>query len=81
MATEIKNLVSNPAGLGDISDLLEIPKEEFRAYSYDSCRSLEELRFGIFSDLLKDGYPRQTAEEIAMEMARDLLRYSEGDEL
>lgn len=77
MATEIKNLIDNPAGLKDIADLLEMPEEELRAYNYNHCRSLEELRFEIYSDLLRDGYPSQTAEEIAMEMARDLWCYSE----
>ncbi|MFQ5354433.1 MAG: hypothetical protein ACE5DR_05750 [Thermodesulfobacteriota bacterium] len=77
MASEIKNLVNNPAGLEDIADLLEIPNEGFRAYNYDHCRSLEELRFEILSNLLKDGYLRHTAEEIAREMARDLWNYSE----
>jgi len=79
MATEIKNLTSNPAGLGDIAEVLEIPEEEIRAFNYDHCRSLEELRFEIFSDMLKDGYPRKTAEDVARDMAEDLWRYAEGD--
>lgn len=72
MATVIKNLTNNPTGLGDIAEVLEIPKEDFRAFNYDHCRSLEELRFDILSDLLRDGYSRPTAEEIAREMAEDL---------
>jgi len=81
MATEIKNLTTNPAGLGDITELLEIPEDEFRAFNYDHCRSLEELRFEIFSDLLKDNYPREAAEEVAMEMAQDLWHFSEEGEM
>lgn len=77
MATEIKNSTNNSAGLIDIADLLEMPEEEFRAYNYDHCRSLEELRFEINSAFLKGGYSSQTAEEIAREMALDLWDYSE----
>jgi len=77
MATEIKNTAENPDGLQGIADVLDIPTEDFRAYNYDHCQSLEELRFDILSDLLRDGYARPAAEEIAREMAEDLWRYSE----
>ena len=74
MARELKDSrnVSTDVFMEDVLNILGESIEEARVYNYDHCKTLEELRFEIFADLMRDGYPRKKAEQLAEAMASDL---------
>lgn len=84
MATEYKAPCMSQAEIEDdkmVRDIvlaLNIPSDQLRVNGYDHCKTLEELEFEIYSKLLKDGTPKEIAEELAMAKAKDLWDASEA---
>ncbi len=84
MATEYKTPFMSQAEIEgdkmvrDIVRTLNLLSDQVRVTSYDHCKTLEELEFEIYSNLLKDGTPKKIAKEFAMAKAKDLWDDSEA---
>ena len=84
MATEYKTPCMSQAEIEgdkmirDIVRALNLPSDQVRVASYDLCKTLEELEFEIYSNLLNDRTPKEIAKELAMTKAKDLWDDSEA---